>query len=231
MNIQETPQTSSASAGMPCWANGDGSVQLYHADCLDVLPFLTDISAVVSDPPYGIDFDCSKHRVSATPINDSPLSFRRWKKINGDDTPFDPSPWIHFEKVILWGGNHYADKLPASSCWLVWDKKVDTTPDNFSDCELAWTNLPGVVKKFSHLWRGMVRAGRENISNGPKLHPFQKPEALMHWCLSLCKLAPRRTRENKHCPSPCRPHGLVDSSPDITIKHLGNSVERHPVEW
>jgi len=53
MNIQETPQTSSASAVMPCWANDDGSVQLYHADCVDVLPFLHDIDAVITDPPYG----------------------------------------------------------------------------------------------------------------------------------------------------------------------------------
>lgn len=169
-----------------------GSCTLYLADCLNVLPSLGAVDAVVSDPPYGIDFDCTKKRTrsSAFSMGITPLADRRWKKIDGDDKPFDPSPWIHFDKVILWGANHYADKLPSSTCWLVWDKKVDTTPDNFSDCELAWTNLPGVVKKFSHLWRGMVRAGRENISNGPKLHPFQKPEALMHWCLSLCKLAP-----------------------------------------
>lgn len=163
---------------------------LFLADSLDVLPLLGKIDAVVSDPPYGIDFDCSKKRTrkGAFSVGITHLADRRWKKINGDDMPFDPSPWIQFEKCVLWGANHYADKLPSSTCWLVWDKKVDTTPDNFSDCELAWTNLPGVVKKFSHLWRGMVRAGRENVSNGPKLHPFQKPEALMSWCLSLCKL-------------------------------------------
>lgn len=167
-----------------------GDCTLYLADCLEVLPNLGTVDAVVTDPPYGIDFDCSKKRTrkSAFSMGITPLADRRWKKIAGDDRPFDPTPWIQFGTVILWGGNHFADGLPSSSCWLVWDKKVDTTPDNFSDCELAWTNLPGVVKKFSHLWRGMVRAGKENISNGPKLHPFQKPEALMSWCLSLCKL-------------------------------------------
>jgi len=168
---------------------------LYLANCLDVLAEIGcgTVDAVVSDPPYGINFDCSKKRTrkSALSMGVTPLADRRWRKINGDNKPFDPSPWIRYRKVILWGANHYADKLPPSSvptCWLVWDKKIDTTPDNFSDCELAWTNLPGVVKKFSHLWRGMVRAGKENISKGPKLHPFQKPEALMVWCLALCKL-------------------------------------------
>jgi site-specific DNA-methyltransferase (adenine-specific)/modification methylase len=183
-----------SSAG-PCWASADGNVQLWNADCLDILPFLVGIDAIVSDPPYGIDFDCSKKRTrsSAFSMGITPLADRQWKKIHGDNKPFDPTPWINFEKVILWGANHYADKLPPSTkpvCWLVWDKKLDTTPDNFSDCELAWTNLPGVVKKFSHLWRGMVRAGRENITNGPKLHPFQKPEALMFWCLQQCRLLP-----------------------------------------
>jgi len=172
-----------------------GNCTLYLANCLDVLAEIGcgTVDAVVSDPPYGINFDCSKKRTrkSALSMGVTPLADRRWRKINGDNKPFDPSPWIRYRKVILWGANHYADKLPPSSvptCWLVWDKKIDTTPDNFSDCELAWTNLPGVVKKFSHLWRGMVRAGKENISKGPKLHPFQKPEALMVWCLALCKL-------------------------------------------
>ena len=172
-----------------------GNCTLYLANCLDVLAEIGcgTVDAVVSDPPYGINFDCSKKRTrkSALSMGVTPLADRRWGKINGDNKPFDPSPWIRYRKVILWGANHYADKLPPSSvptCWLVWDKKIDTTPDNFSDCELAWTNLPGVVKKFSHLWRGMVRAGKENISKGPKLHPFQKPEALMVWCLALCKL-------------------------------------------
>ena len=168
-----------------------GCCTLYLADCLEMLPHLGHIDAVVSDPPYGIDFDCSKKRTrkSAMSMGITPLADRRWKKIKGDDKPFASVPWIQFGTVVLWGANHYAERLPSSSCWLVWDKKVDTTPDNFSDCELAWTNLPGVVKKFSHLWRGMVRAGKENISNGPKLHPFQKPEALMNWCLGLCNLA------------------------------------------
>lgn len=169
-----------------------GNCTLYLCDCLDILPKLGTVDAVVTDPSYGIDFDCSKKRTrkSAFAMGITPLADRRWKKINGDNMPFDPSPWIRYRKVILWGGNHFAERLPSSSCWLVWDKKLDTTPDNFSDCELAWTNLPGVVKKFSHLWRGMVRAGKENISNGPKLHPFQKPEALMSWCLDICKLVP-----------------------------------------
>lgn len=206
---------------------------LYLADCLDVLPLLGAVEAVISDPPYGIDFDCSKKRTrtSAFSMGVPPAADRRWRKIHGDNVPFDPSPWLQFKKVVLWGGNHYADKLPPSSCWLVWDKKVDTTSDNFSDCELAWTNLPGVVKKFAHLWRGMVRAGRENVSNGPKLHPFQKPEDLMSWCLQLCKLTPGNVVLDPYMGSAttgvaCIKHGLNFIGVESDEEHFDVAVNR-----
>jgi site-specific DNA-methyltransferase (adenine-specific) len=42
----------------PDWTSPDGSIQLYHADCLAVLPQLEpgSVDAVVTDPPYGLDF-------------------------------------------------------------------------------------------------------------------------------------------------------------------------------
>lgn len=36
-----------------------------------------------------------------------------------------------------------------------------------------------------------MRAGEENISNGPKLHPHQKPVALLSYIIDYAKLAPR----------------------------------------
>jgi site-specific DNA-methyltransferase (adenine-specific) len=39
----------------PTWKTDDGSIQLYHADCLDVLPTLGkgSVDAVIADLPYG----------------------------------------------------------------------------------------------------------------------------------------------------------------------------------
>jgi len=53
-----------------------------------------------------------------------------------------------------------------------------------SDCEMAWTQgLPGIATRaFYHYWNGAVR---ETERNEPRLHPTQKPVALMRWCMSL----------------------------------------------
>jgi site-specific DNA-methyltransferase (adenine-specific) len=164
--------------------------RLVLGDCRAHVGGLPAEWAVVTDPPYGTNFDFGRRRRSRNSTlewgnNKEKDVHRNWEPIKGDDTPFDPAPLLRFSTVILWGANNYADRLPASSCWLVWDKKLDTTPDDFSDCELAWTSLKGAVRKYGHLWRGMCRQGAENLNHGPKLHPAQKPIALMKWCLSF----------------------------------------------
>ncbi len=42
----------------PDWQSDDGSVTLYRGDCLEILPTLEagSVDAVVTDPPYGLDF-------------------------------------------------------------------------------------------------------------------------------------------------------------------------------
>lgn len=35
-----------------------GNAMLYCGDCLEILPQLKGIDAIVSDPPYGIGFVC-----------------------------------------------------------------------------------------------------------------------------------------------------------------------------
>jgi len=78
---------------------------------------------------------------------------------------------------IIWGGNYYAASLPNSSCWIVWDKK---NSGNFADCELAWTNQATAVRKFEHMWNGMVKASEHGQK---RVHPTQKPIALAEWCI------------------------------------------------
>ena len=103
-------------------------------------------------------------------------------KIAGDNAPFDPTPWLNYPAVVLFGANHYASRLPDSPAWLVWDKRNGGC--DFADCELAWTNYGCAVRKIEHLWNGMLREGKEQ-----RYHPTQKPLKVMTWCISLCKKA------------------------------------------
>lgn len=96
--------------------------------------------------------------------------------IEGDDRPFDPSPFIDFAPVvIMWGANYYADRLPTTACWICWDKREGITRNNFADCELAWTNLDKPARVFHHLWNGLHKGSQHGQR---RIHPTEKPVAL-----------------------------------------------------
>lgn len=155
--------------------------RVYCGDCLELMKHIPDgsIDAVITDPPYGIahlnKFGSRGNLYKATP----------YKLIINDDKPFDPSPFLEFPKVCLWGANWYADKLPNRGSWLVWDKRVGGASDNFSDGEMAWTNYGNVMRIFRHKWRGFIR---DSELDEPRLHSTQKPIALMKWCMDILKI-------------------------------------------
>jgi site-specific DNA-methyltransferase (adenine-specific)/modification methylase len=165
-----------------------GTATLYLGDCLEVRPTLGHVEAVVSDPPYGMAFDFTKASRNVRPrtlLHCGPCrTMTTWdSSCTGDTERFDPSPWLAYPQIILWGANHYASRLPDSGAWLIWDKRVGRISDSFSDCELAWSNLGNAARVHRQLWRGMVRAGEDNPVHGPKKHPAQKPIELMLWCV------------------------------------------------
>lgn len=165
-------------------------ITLYHGRCEDVLPTLDPpaVDLVLADPPYGVGIirpKRAKWRGGRGGQQGGPVASRDWPAVVGDRVPFDPSPWLAFPRVILWGANHYADRLPARSCWLVWDKRCGQGSDFNADAELAWTNLPGVARLYPHLWRGVCR---DSEVGARVLHPTQKPVALMAWCIERAAL-------------------------------------------
>ena len=101
--------------------------------------------------------------------------------IHGDDAPFDPAHMLDLAPVVvLWGGNHFADRLPSSSKWLIWDKRKGFTRNDFADYEMAWTNQKGVARLINHYWNGMMRDSEKGV---PRVHPTQKPIVVMEWAL------------------------------------------------
>lgn len=164
-----------------------GRAVLVQADCRAVLPLLGKIACILTDPPYGMDYK-SGHNSGRT---GSGLEMVRkdgnFAPIKGDKTPFDPSFLLpHGVRSIIWGANYFNDKLPAGNRWLIWNKLVGKTPlPSGSDVEMAWTSEKGPDRIYDHLWRGIMRAGEENVVHSGKLHPNQKPIALMAWCLTF----------------------------------------------
>lgn len=155
-----------------------GDIAIFHGDSREIVPSL-DFDSIVSDPPYGIGVVNERGSVGGR----NRARIGNYAPIVGDDAPFNPAWLLALAKpTILWGGNCFAGRLPSSRGWLVWDKREGSTPDDFSDCELAWTNLDQPVRMFSHLWRGMVKKDRYELRGW---HPAQKPLALMKWCLTF----------------------------------------------
>jgi len=162
-------------------------ITIYHGDCREVLPLLSlDVDTILADPPYGIGYR-SNHNSSRRGKWAKWVRYENMPGIQGDDEPFDPSVLPEARNVIVWGGNYCADALPASRCWIVWDKRDGIGPNNQADCEMAWTNLDKPSRIYRHMWSGLLRAGAENVSRSEKLHPHQKPLALMAFCLEYAE--------------------------------------------
>lgn len=150
----------------------DNYVTLYHGDCRDILPHLEPVDLVLTDPPYGIG--------EAAGANKSRGKMAIAKDYGDDNWDNDPIPQDLINQLInqpavIFGGNYYA--MPASQCWFVWDKQNGAT--DFADCELAWTNLPGAVRRISYVWNGMIKQRPEQ-----RWHPTQKPLDVMKWCIT-----------------------------------------------
>lgn len=167
----------------PYYDDGKG-IQIYLGDCREVLPQLEieSVDLVLTDPPYGIG-TIGGAKPFGTIGGAHAVQPRQYLPIQGDDKPFDPTFLLELKTLsIIWGANYFCDKLPPATRWLVWDKRDGGTSDNFADCELAWSNLPGPARIFTRYWRGMLshyRIGEE------RCHPTQKPIALMCWCIGL----------------------------------------------
>ena len=149
-------------------------ITIYLGDCREILPSIRDAcEVVVADPPYGIDLDTSGGRPGGTV----------YPKIYGDDEPFDPAHLLALDlPTVLWGANHYANKLPESRGWIAWDKVTRNDIDQKqAEMELAWTNFLPRPRVFRHMWMGGYRASER----GELYHPTQKPIALMAWLLNL----------------------------------------------
>jgi site-specific DNA-methyltransferase (adenine-specific) len=162
-----------------------GNATLYLADCRDLLRdqiIPPDIPLIVTDPPYGIGYEVNERKARGGLSWHRRLDTEKKARIVGDNAEFDVEHVLDAgDRIAIFGANHM--DLPRGGRWIVWDKRRESTPDDHSDCELVWTNYPGADRIHRQKWRGIVREGEENISRSRKLHPNQKPVALLDFIL------------------------------------------------
>ena len=169
-------------ASKPYYDNA--GVTLYCGDCLQIMPELTGIDAVVTDPPYGISI-ASEHLGAGrtTGIASTPMLYGDWDTCRASAEAINEILRVSNNQII-WGGNYYADLLPPSMGWLVWWKREGLPTRTYSDIELAWTSCNKAARLLSLRWDGFIRETPEPRCG----HPTQKPERLMTWCMAQCDI-------------------------------------------
>ncbi len=150
--------------------------RLILGDCLEILPTLGKVDAVVTDPPYGIKRDKGFEGFGGFGKPIARVRYEgEWDSVRPSDAHF--TELLRIAPVqIIFGGNFFSDLLPVGGHWIVWDK-LNTMP-TFGDCELAWTNVKRTsVKKITVEYNGLI--GKEH----GRLHATQKPVAVMDYCV------------------------------------------------
>lgn len=127
---------------------------------------------VVTDPPYGIGIDGQKKSTASNPKhNRKHHEFRGWDSERPGRDVF--SALLELGCPIgIWGGNYFADLLPASRGWVYWDKGQDGL--TMSDGELAWTDMSKPLRS--------VTVNRAALRES--MHPTQKPVDVMSFLIN-----------------------------------------------
>lgn len=148
-----------------------GGCRLILGDCEQILPSLGQFHAIVTDPPYGIDYGKSGG-FNAT------HGWRPWRENCEWDA--DRPPKAVFDIIlnaskhqIIWGGNYFTDYLPPTMHWLLWDK--GQRDFSLADFEIAWGSQKRAARVIEYARGKAVKDG--------KRHPTQKPIEVMVRCL------------------------------------------------
>jgi len=168
-------------------------VTVVLGDCLTV--DLPQADAVISDPPYGMNWNTNSTRFSggkSLNIKQKPRGDGRsdYGVIENDAKPFDPLKWIDYPRCVLFGANHFYATLPVGTT-LVWIKKDKHLWGTFlSDAEIAWSKGGHGVYVNLQSFPPPVRAVDSGGDPGRPvgIHPTQKPVGIMAWCMERAKV-------------------------------------------
>lgn len=164
----------------------DGTVTLYHGDCLQLLPALIgDVAVIVTDPPYGLDVALNSGGKKGAIVPRERRVVPEWdRNLDVRDAVLGlwaPRPAIVFASVT----KPSPPGVPSLRRPLVWDKGEavgmgDTDFPWRPNYELIWAIGDGFI---GHRGSSILRYP---IVPGDRDHPTQKPVALMRDLISKC---------------------------------------------
>jgi site-specific DNA-methyltransferase (adenine-specific) len=150
-------------------------IEFLNVDCMAYMATLPDkaFDLAVVDPPYGNNLSGGR---SAKNGWNNKIDWDRCNKGWNLNMP-DAAYFIELQRVsknqIVWGGNYFANLLPPSECWLIWDK--GQRDFSLADGEMAWTSFDKAMR---------IKTIHRSVANQEtKIHPTQKPIDLYKWLL------------------------------------------------
>ena len=158
-------------------------INLYNQDCMVAMADMADnqYDLAIVDPPYGIGIDKRFHENGANNWG----GFAQYRQTEWDNATPEQAYFTELLRVsknqVIWGGNYFADKVPPSQMWLIWDKKQRGF--SMADAEIAYTSFNRAIRTYV-LSRGTALA--EHRRTGAMFHPTRKPVMLYEWVLSIC---------------------------------------------
>lgn len=156
----------------------------YNIDCMELMRSLKDksIDLAIVDPVYGgVTQGGYMKNAGSTQRLAKARSYNMalWQQPKTDSDYFKELFRVSRNQVI-WGGNYFADMLPPSQGWIVWDKQR-AKGVKFADCELAWTSFNRATRIVRFRWDGFLQGDMKHREK--RIHPTQKPVAVYAWIL------------------------------------------------
>ena len=150
-------------------------IELLHIDCMTYMAGLPDkaFELAIVDPPYGIK------RLKNPNGRMQRLGDTRKANNNTPTKEYFNELFRVTKNQIIWGYNHFSSIMPNCTEFIFWDK--DTSVDNYSDGELAWTSFDGNAKSVKIVWDGFRQYDMKIKET--RIHTTQKPVALYKWLL------------------------------------------------
>ena len=150
-----------------------GNATLYLGDCLDILPTLPKVDAVITDPPFGVgNFVQTTGRLSGRGEN-------RGAAVGWNESGPSPEFFTLIRGLsrhrIVWGANFFncfEDRGGA----IVWDKAQHMP--NFSKADIASCTHFQKTEVVRIPWTNFTVTHRAETD-----HPCERPVDLYEWCI------------------------------------------------